>query len=496
MRRTFHLRFVPFGTSFKRLRNARRHTLDVPEGAALCDNEIVVDVGGCSFGYSEPGATDSGKSFIFDHHFTRRDNYPSASAAVLHHACDIVELLDSHDEIWIVTHREPDFDALCAVYLVKSLLGGAPDETDQQQLSKIEPGVLRSYGLGCSGWNDVDGGNGKMLRKINWYNPEICPSAPAGWAVLLAAYASCVDSGKRFHADRCRRLHSVVYAGILRRRSHHEDGMEPLFREARRAIVSKELNPIFDALFDDDSRFSPELELLRNEARAYDRDIASAQLKAYERLIAGGRLAVSLFRSRVQLIAQDSETYVLARSRARAQKESVMRLRVVHGLMRDLIRLRRLLRHGRLKDSDKVLLQLGRLKERYRQAWRFVEISFQDFRLSWRWDRDALRLCASRDGAYLLRTNLEGSDPAKLWSQYIQLTEVEAVSLPFSRANWSPNLSIRLHRTSSDCLSFLHHSVEPPRHNCGVQVRWSGRGGPVGKPIARGCERGARSPLV
>jgi len=28
--------------------------------------------------------------------------------------------------------------------------------------------------------------------------------------------------------------------------------------------------------------------------------------------------------------------------------------------------------------------------------------------LNWRWDRDALRLAASRDGAYLLRTNLEG----------------------------------------------------------------------------------------
>lgn len=277
MRRTFHLRFVPFGTSFKRLGNALRHTSDVPEGAALCDNEIVVDVGGCCFGYREPGATDSGKSLIFDHHFTRRDNYPSASAAVLHHASHIVELLDPHDEIWIVTHREADFDALCAVYLVKSLLGGAPDDTDQQQLSKIEPGVLRSYGLGCSGWNDVEGGNGKILRKINWYNPEIRPSAPAAWAVLLAAYASCVDSGKRLHADRCRRLHSVLYAGILRRRSLHEDGMEPLFREARRAIVLKELNPIFDALFDDDSRFSPELELLRNEARAYDRDIARAR---------------------------------------------------------------------------------------------------------------------------------------------------------------------------------------------------------------------------
>ena len=104
-----------------------------------------------------------------------------------------------------------------------------------------------------------------------------------------------------------------------------------------------------------------------------------------------------------------------------------MRLRVVRGLMRDLIRLRRLLRHGQRKDPDKVLLQLGRLKERYQQAWRYVKISLQDLRLSWRWNRDELRLAASRDGAYLLRTNLEGSDPAKLWSQYIQLTEVEAV---------------------------------------------------------------------
>ena len=104
-----------------------------------------------------------------------------------------------------------------------------------------------------------------------------------------------------------------------------------------------------------------------------------------------------------------------------------MRWRVVRGLMRDLIRLRRLLRHGRLKDPAKVLLHLGRLKERYQQAWRYVKISIEDLCLSWRWDRDALRLAASRDGAYLLRTNLEGSDPVKLWTQYIQLTEVEAV---------------------------------------------------------------------
>jgi transposase len=169
------------------------------------------------------------------------------------------------------------------------------------------------------------------------------------------------------------------------------------------------------------------LERLRRRGASYLVGTPRAQLKAYERrLLEGDWQSVSV-EVEVQLIAQDCETYVLARSRARAQKESAMRSRVVRGLMRDLIRLRRLLRHGRLKDPAKVLLHLGRLKERYQQAWRYVKISVEDLRLSWRWDRDALRLAASRDGAYLLRTNLEGSDPAKLWSQYIQLTEVEAV---------------------------------------------------------------------
>jgi transposase len=169
------------------------------------------------------------------------------------------------------------------------------------------------------------------------------------------------------------------------------------------------------------------LESLRRRGARYLVGTPRAQLKAYERRLLEGDWQKVSGEVEVQLIAQEKETYVLARSQTRAQKESAMRLRVVRGLMRDLIRLRRLLRHGRLKDPDKVLLHLGRLKERYQQAWRYLKISFGDLRLSWRWNRDELRLAASRDGAYLLRTNLEESDAAKLWSQYIQLTEVEAV---------------------------------------------------------------------
>ena len=43
----------------------------------------------------------------------------------------------------------------------------------------------------------------------------------------------------------------------------------------------------------------------------------------------------------VQLIEQEQETYVLARSVDRAKKEEAMRWRQIRGLMRDLVQLRR-----------------------------------------------------------------------------------------------------------------------------------------------------------
>ncbi len=169
------------------------------------------------------------------------------------------------------------------------------------------------------------------------------------------------------------------------------------------------------------------LETLRRRGGSYLVGTPRAALKAYQaRLLEGDWQSVS-GEVEVQLIAEAQETYVLARSHARAQKEKAMRVRVVRGLMRDLIGLRRLIRNGRLKDPDKVLLRLGGLAERYPQAWRYVEIKVEGLVLRWRWDREALRLAQSRDGAYLLRTNLQGSDPAALWRQYVQLTEVEAV---------------------------------------------------------------------
>ena len=45
--------------------------------------------------------------------------------------------------------------------------------------------------------------------------------------------------------------------------------------------------------------------------------------------------------------------------------------------------------------------------------------------LEFKLDRAKLRQVRQREGRYLLRTNLAAQDPARLWTFYIQLTEVE-----------------------------------------------------------------------
>jgi hypothetical protein len=177
----------------------------------FASNEIVVDVGGSCFGWHEPGATAPEKSLIFDHHFTRPNNYPSASAAVLHHAADIVEHLDAYNEIWIVTHQEPDFDALCAVYLVKSLLGGTTGDTNEPPLARLDPAVIAAYGVARDGWTGVPGDGARIRGKINWFRPDIRPSAPGGWFSWWRMRRVCTA------ASGCMQTLSAPSFGALRR---------------------------------------------------------------------------------------------------------------------------------------------------------------------------------------------------------------------------------------------------------------------------------------
>ena len=52
-------------------------------------------------------------------------------------------------------------------------------------------------------------------------------------------------------------------------------------------------------------------------------------------------------------------------------------------------------------------------------------LAAEELRFSYRLNRQRLRHARRREGRYLLRTNLIASDPAQLWSFYLQLVAVE-----------------------------------------------------------------------
>ena len=149
----------------------------------------------------------------------------------------------------------------------------------------------------------------------------------------------------------------------------------------------------------------------------------------------------------IKRIERDGELYVLTRSLARAEKERAMRQRVLKGLRKDLAKLSKAVRSGRVRRQELIYTRLGRLAERWPSAWSYLkEVTLTESGLVWRWDRKNLRNAWFQEGAYLLRTNLQENDPEKLWRIYMQLTEVEAV---FRTLKSELNLRPIFHRIQS-----------------------------------------------
>jgi hypothetical protein len=254
----FRYRYVDFGTSFSAGAEPRYDTdLDPRQLGA---NELAVDVGGVCWGWN--GEERS----ILDHHFYRETGqFPSAAAAVLHNAPRIRERflsLAAAGDVWLVSHRQPDFDAFCAMYLARALLAGLIS-TDGWEVLGLDPG----------GW--IPGRD-----RLNWFEPVLDGVPPSQrWPILLAAYAARVDNSRRLSCPKNRALHSVLYAAIARGRDYAATGAWEFFEAVRQALTdpAQPLNPLYDSVLEDDATFVPERALLDREIEAYERDIARAR---------------------------------------------------------------------------------------------------------------------------------------------------------------------------------------------------------------------------
>jgi transposase len=129
----------------------------------------------------------------------------------------------------------------------------------------------------------------------------------------------------------------------------------------------------------------------------------------------------------VKRLTVDEDVYVLARSDARVNKERAMRRRRLGRYVQRLHALQ-----GQALTRDQLLMKLGAARHEAGRAADLIKVHVpvtggdsKTSSFTFELDRAKLRKVRRREGRYLLRTNLNGHDPAQLWTFYIQLTEVE-----------------------------------------------------------------------
>lgn len=129
-------------------------------------------------------------------------------------------------------------------------------------------------------------------------------------------------------------------------------------------------------------------------------------------------------------VAGGEETYMLCRTAGRKEKEQAIRHRFSTRMEAALTRLTKTIETGRLKNRNTMERRLGRIQASHPQVSDLYDVELcdtaQGVRLHWTMKEDRKDWRDLREGAYLLRTNLQASSAEELWSTYMQLTEAEA----------------------------------------------------------------------
>ena len=130
----------------------------------------------------------------------------------------------------------------------------------------------------------------------------------------------------------------------------------------------------------------------------------------------------------VKVLETDGEFYVYVQSQDRVAKERSMRRRKMKRLW---ARLQELAARKR-QTRDALLMNLGAAKKEAGRAWPLFNlripgedepVNSETFR--YELNRARLRRAISREGRYLLRSNMRTQSPENVWEQYLLLTRIE-----------------------------------------------------------------------
>lgn len=155
-----------------------------------------------------------------------------------------------------------------------------------------------------------------------------------------------------------------------------------------------------------------------------------------------------------------TDTFYWVRSEAKAAKENGMYDQFTRRFEAELEKIKASLqkKHG-TKSTDKVLIRIGRAKEKYPSVASHYDIKYTEDNgivtgLTWKLKEG----CDHNDtaGVYFLQTNLDGKDGLTVWTIYNILKEVES---SFRCMKTDLNLRPVFHKKDKQCLAHLHLGI-------------------------------------
>jgi transposase len=178
------------------------------------------------------------------------------------------------------------------------------------------------------------------------------------------------------------------------------------------------------------------LKFLRGRGGRYIVGTPKASLRKYEKQLLEQNWEEVQAGVEVKLVPtpDGEETFILARSAERREKEKAMHARFIVRVEEGLKKLQTAAESGRLKDETTAHRRLGRLQGQNSRAAKAFDVVIE--RLPKKSGKASLRITWTRneawndwatlsEGCYMLRSNVTDMDAQTLWKSYIQLTDAE-----------------------------------------------------------------------
>ncbi len=151
-----------------------------------------------------------------------------------------------------------------------------------------------------------------------------------------------------------------------------------------------------------------------------------------------------------ELDETQTETFILCRSRDRAQKDAAIVGRSAEKIQTRLIAMTERCEKQR-RDPMKVEREIGRLLGQNTRGARLFDVQVEKTdsghaRIDWKKIQPQVDWHSLSDGCYLLRTNVRDWSDEELWKAYIQLSEAEA--------------AFRIHKTDLSIRPIWHHKAD------------------------------------